>query len=249
MEPSFLIKAKNRPPPGIPEMPNTPLSFYYFLFALADRLKWSKEVIEPLFQQITVPVDYQLEWRTQQSWMLGQPVLMYSLENSGFLRDAFLSASDVCYIQLLLVSPRHMKRYGAQFFKQLPVEFFTGVTCIENISWSRSRKDFLFDTADAFRDPQKQILSFILAKNHGFDSKTQLCFVCMTDLKLIGTVEVFAHCTVKEIVNPTPLCCSSAISDISSKCSEFDNRYEMDMTIAGARINDIKGTHLHIFYY
>ena len=252
VDPSFLIKAKNRPPPGIPELPNTPLSFYYFIFSLADRMKWSKERIETVFCNLPIPTDYQLEWRTQRSWMMGESVLLYSLENSGLLRDAFLEASDMCFIQLLLVSPRHLKRFNAQFGMQLPVEFFSGVTCIENVSWSRSRKDFMFDATDRFKDTLKQTLSFILAKDHGLDSSTHLCFVCMTNLKLIGTIEVFPRSTCKEIVNRNPLCrhVAAMTADVNgiSKCLEFEDRYEIDVTIPGSRINDVQGKYMQISF-
>ena len=134
---SFFIKAPGCYPCGVPELPNLPLSFYYFLWSLINRCNWQQGTVESLFRKITVPSTFELDWRTQQCWMKGEPVYLYTNSELAALRCTTLKKIDMSFIQLILVSNRHMKHHDVKTGKSVPLAFLENVHCIENVSWSR----------------------------------------------------------------------------------------------------------------
>lgn len=232
-------------------LPNTPVTFYYLLRTLVCRFQWVPGAIESFIQQIVVSPWFQLEFRTQQQWMKGQPVLLYSSSSPLLLQNDFLEGRDFPVL-LLLVSKKEMKRFGAKPGSTPPREFFTKAHVIENLYWSKVKSAFSRNGTNS-RLFSEQSFSLLLAQDHGLDTSTQLCIIQSLSCSLMYSTEFFPLFQSKTVLNPSPLLCQSAGAVKQEteeadealnvlKCLEFENRYSLDISIQqGYDIDDING--------
>ena len=109
-----------------------------------------------------------------------------------------------------------------------------------------SHTSFMLGTKDQFKDPSNASLSFMLAKDHGLDSATHLCFVNIGNLILLHSMKnVFQNCERKIISIKTPFSFSSTVGStpaglVLKNCLEFENRYELAVSVQQS-LNIING--------
>ena len=239
----FFIRADGCHPLDAPNLPYSPLTFYFLLWSLANRFEWSKETVDSICtQELAILPTYQLEWETQQAWMKGEQVVLYSGLRVDHFRDEILEKTDLSMVFMTLVSDEDMVKYQAVKGKKMPSEFFTNVNCIENFCWGSSKTSFMFSPKDRFKDPSKPSLRFMLKKDHGLDHSTHLCFVQLVSMKLLYSIEkVFdpKRFTTELIVNPTPLLGQQIASRILS-CTESEDQYTFQFPLP-KNVKNLKG--------
>ena len=221
-------------------LPYSPLTFYYTLRSLVNRSKWFPGAIDTLVQKTVVPSILNLEWRTQQEWMKGQPVFLYSSQSPSVLRDVILRGLNFPLVTCILVSKEEIKRHKAKVGIRLPKAFFSNVHVIENLFWTKAKSGLTFIDTKLFADPP---LSLLLSQDHGLSVSTQLCFVDALSSTMLHSVDFFKLFKSKVIVNPTPILGPSlqATPQHTVKCIEFDDRYTLNCTFGRKKPINIKG--------
>ena len=256
----FVIKSEDCDPQDIANLPYSPLTFYYFLWSLRNRCRWSRNQVESLLMQIVVPPSFQLEWKAQQSWMKGDEVLHLTIPYGGtlFRCISLEKKTKVAHIQLMLVSDRDMVTHRAEPETRLPEEFFAYVKCIENFCWSRSQTSYMLGTKDLFKDPANPSLSFILPKDHGLEATTHLCLVDLQTQELLfslgnilnpNRILTFLKSITHVLVNPTPWFTNlqaptGGATDIGLQiqaCIESPCQYKLEFATLEVAINKLNG--------
>jgi hypothetical protein len=239
----FFIRADGCHPLDAPNLPYSPLTFYFFLWSLVNRLELPKEKVDSIFnQQLSILPTYQLEWKTQQAWMKGEKVVLYSALKVPNFRDEIMEETFLSMVFMILVSNKDMVKYRAVKGKKMPPEFFTNVHCIENFCWGSSKTSFKFSPKDRFKDPSKLSLCFMLEKDHRLDTSTHLCFVELVTMKLLYSIEnIFnpRRFTSEIVVNPTPLLGYQIESRILT-CTESEDQYNFQFLLQ-KNVKNLKG--------
>jgi hypothetical protein len=101
-------------------LPYWPVTFYYILRSLVIRCKLFPGALETLLKQTVVPSTLNLEWRTQQAWVKGQPVLLYSSQSPSVLRNSIMGMMDFPLVTCILVSKEDIKRHKVKVGIRLP---------------------------------------------------------------------------------------------------------------------------------
>ena len=214
----------------------TPLTFYNIVKPVISHYDWTRGATETLFKK-SIPPSFQLAWRTYKDWMQGKPVLLF-YSDSSFLRDSILirsrRATDVSHVQLVLKSISDDCCPAQSLSKASSDDH-----CVFNLQW---------------KNPNEFILSFLLAKDHGLDSKTQLYIIGVPSRDILFTMNI-SNLQPKEIVNPNlyslqpfPIDVEGGISDSGLqvvRCRETEKVFFLDVGIPGVKQLDTKGIYLH----
>ena len=194
-----------------------------------------------------------LAWRTEKAWMNGEPVLAYSFGKyrqqlrRGLLEVKQFKVTDSIYLML------------SEPIKRLSTANRSAIVCRNNYIGltSCNGKNTYSYLALKVKDLLHPYFSFILPKDHGFDSGVTFCvFRNESDTQNLMAPEFVDWCDKKMCINPTPF--SLRPNPLHStpeterglqvvKCSETENRYDLDITVRAVPISSADG--IYICFY
>ena len=224
--------------------PYTPLTYYYVFHSMLKRCVWAEGALESLFLSSVAP-PLQLTWRTVKAWMEGKPVLMFSITSSQ-LQKCFTN-EEITY-ELFLVPAKYCENQ-CQCLCYSPQQMYLNWQCIDDLYWNTKNKSLTRAPCRGFGlSGDSSSFSILLAKDHGFDPNARFYItdICM---RSFSAFKLFAEFTTREVKNLNPYA-KDALPEVNEeetanlyvfKCSEWENRYEVDIGFRLAAAHNMKG--------
>ena len=205
-----------------------------------------------------------LAWRTEKAWMNGEPVLAYSFGKfrqqlrRSLLVDIQLEMTSTIFLALSVPSETIALslQHGDLGYKT--EDLMSERHCIGLSSCNRENT-YSYLTLKV-KDVLNPLFSFLLPKDHGLDSSVFLWVLelaeCSDKAKCLMLPSLAECCTRKVCINPTPF--SLRPNPLHStpeterglqvvKCSETENRYDLDITVRAVPISSADG--IYICFY
>ena len=212
----------------------TPLTFYYIMQSLVNRLNWAEGAIDSLLQKC-VPASYQLAWKTLKTWMKGDQVLLFYNNNSE-MRDAILKnqTTELICVQFILKEVGTRSHYRLD--QTVNKDFFLNTHQVLNLNWKDSNAD-----VDTFA------VSFLLSKDHALNSATHLFIIDPGHKTLLYSTKLMAKSMQKELVtnlSPRRFAPPSAQSNLHRivRCQESEEEYKILVDLRRIKLTRSAGT-------
>jgi len=233
-------------------LPYTPLTYHLVLQSVEKRFVWLPGAAKSLFLD-AVPAPHQLACKTQQSWLNGEPVLLFTIKASSFQR--LQESLDEMDAQLLLMTDEELalrENYPEDHLKGHCIDFLCWSDCMvgnmDHVNGIIVSDD---DEEEEEGDQEKaeKSFSFFLASDHGLPLNTRFC-IHNGEESTITTFGLFTDFTNQVVTNECPVLGEKRLSLESDseasglhivKCLESKDRYDLDICVKGFLTTSTKG--------